>query len=781
MINAFSRAKTHDQPDLGAYTTKPPGATVRCQRPDNKEAIVEPQRVVGGRYRLVAKLGSGGMGTVWHAYDERLHREVAIKEIRVPPTVTDEERRDLSVRAMSEARSAARLDHPNIVHVYDAFEDADQTWIVMQLVRGKTLDEVIHTRGRLPPARAAELGLPLLDALDAAHAAGILHRDLKPSNVLLPDTGGVMLTDFSIAAAVDGAGLTRTGVLLGTPGYVAPERLITGRSGPPVDLFGLGATLYFVTEGHRPFERDTPLGELFATVNQPHPEPEHAGPLVEVIDGLLAKDPDDRWTTGPTREALRTVAMRPVSSAPATATAGMQETTTGTQEAPAGTAGTQETPTMANDGSNRIAPLPFDPSTEHTTARGTARVASSPPGPAPFPATLAVPEPAPAAGPAAVPDPAAGTAAVWPPAPQPPPPSPAPWSQPPPGHAPQSSPDVAEPRRFRVDRRRVLIGLSTVIGLAGAGATVRAVLGTIDKKEEKAGGSSDSPAASAPTGSPSSAAGSLPTDMMLVQATTGLESTARTDIYRITPGTGQRTLVVGSGAPSLPQWSRDRSKVAYLNKTGNVWQIIVVNLDGTGMTLVADKLTRETRVSWSLDNRSLAYVAWVNGQIQVLISTLGQTSPTQLTRTAEMKWDPVWAPHDANLMVMSAVRDAFRDIVVMRVDSADSSRTWLTANAAAKVNAIDPNWSPDGRQVAYARNSAQGRAGIRIMNADGSGDRALTSDSELNTDPTWSPDGQWIAFTQHTEPPATHAVRPDGTDLRRLTVGEAGESFACWS
>jgi Protein kinase domain len=376
---------------------------------------MEPQRVVGGRYRLVAKLGSGGMGTVWHAYDERLHREVAIKEIRVPPTVTDEERHDLSVRAMSEARSAARLDHPNIVSVHDAFDDADQTWIVMQLVRGKSLDEAVRARGRLSSVRAAELGLALLDALEAAHAAGILHRDLKPSNVLLPDTGGFMLTDFSIAAVVDAVRLTRTGALLGTPGYVAPERLVSGRSGPPVDLFGLGATLYFATEGRGPFERDSPLAELFATVNQPHPEPEHAGPLVEVIDGLLAKDPDDRWTAGRTREALRTVASHPVAShpvvshpmvsAPASATVGMQETTAagtataGTQETPtgmqetttgtadkqkttagtatvdtqestAGTSGTQKTTAMGRNGANKITAVPDDDTLEgtHTAA-----------------------------------------------------------------------------------------------------------------------------------------------------------------------------------------------------------------------------------------------------------------------------------------------------------------------------------------------------------------------------------------------------------------------------
>ncbi len=275
---------------------------------------MDAQRVVGGRYRLVSKLGSGGMGTVWLAHDERLGREVALKEVRAPASVSDEERRDLGTRAMAEARSAARLDHPNIVSVYDAFEDEGMTWIVMQLVRGMSLDEAVRAQARLPAPRAAAVGLALLDALDAAHAAGILHRDLKPSNVMVTESGHVMLTDFSIAAALDGAGLTRTGVLLGTPGYVAPERLTSGSSGPSVDLFGLGATLYFAVEGHGPFERDTPLAELFATVNQPHPPPEHAGPLGQVIDGLLVKEPDQRWTAARTREALQPVVTSRLSS-----------------------------------------------------------------------------------------------------------------------------------------------------------------------------------------------------------------------------------------------------------------------------------------------------------------------------------------------------------------------------------------------------------------------------------------------------------------------------------
>jgi len=269
---------------------------------------VDVDRVVGGRYRLRSRLGTGGMGTVWRAYDELLQREVAIKEILLSGLRTGQTTADVSARALAEARNAARLHHPNIVSVHDVLSDEDRVWIVMALVVGRSLQEVVEADGPLDAMRAAQIGLGLLDALDAAHAAGVVHRDVKPSNVLLPDAGGVMLTDFSIAAAADTAGLTQTGVLLGTPGYVAPERVATGSSDPPVDLFGVGATLYFATEGRGPFERDTALAALFAAVNEPHPPPAHAGPLAEVIDGLLAKVPGQRWPSTRCRETLRRVA-----------------------------------------------------------------------------------------------------------------------------------------------------------------------------------------------------------------------------------------------------------------------------------------------------------------------------------------------------------------------------------------------------------------------------------------------------------------------------------------
>lgn len=263
---------------------------------------------VGGRYRLDEVIGAGGMGVVWRAYDERLHRSVAVKEIRYPSVVTAEERADLTRRAMVEARSAARLDHPGIVAVHDVVEEDDRPWIVMRLVAGRSLDQVVRQDGPLGVEAAARLGLDLVDALTHAHAAGVVHRDVKPSNVLVQPDGRILLTDFSIAQVLGVGTVTKTGVLLGSPGYIAPERMLGGGTGPAADLFGLGATLYFAVEGRGPFDAAEPLAGLFATANQPHPRPVRAGALESILDGLLAKSPDERLTTEATRVALESVA-----------------------------------------------------------------------------------------------------------------------------------------------------------------------------------------------------------------------------------------------------------------------------------------------------------------------------------------------------------------------------------------------------------------------------------------------------------------------------------------
>jgi len=265
-------------------------------------------RLVAGRYRLLSRLGTGGMGTVWRARDEVLGREVAVKEVTFPPGLSDEDRSMLRERTRREARAAARLDHPSAVTVYDVVEHDGAPYLVMELVEAGTLADVVRSDGPLSPQRTAQVGLALLGALEAAHRQGIVHRDVKPSNVMVRDDGRVVLTDFGIATSTGDASLTHTGLLLGSPAYIAPERARGEAPGPPSDLWSLGATLFTAVEGRPPFEGDTPLTTVTAVVTGDRAPYVAAGPLAPVLDGLLAKDPAERLDAAGARPLLQDVA-----------------------------------------------------------------------------------------------------------------------------------------------------------------------------------------------------------------------------------------------------------------------------------------------------------------------------------------------------------------------------------------------------------------------------------------------------------------------------------------
>ena len=254
-------------------------------------------RVVVGRYRLARPLGRGGMGAVWQAHDTLLGRDVAIKEIWFPSAGNGpvDPADPLIRRALREAQAAARLRHPGIVTVHDVVTDEGRPWIVMELISGQNLAEAVREHGLLTERRTAEIGLLLLDALRAAHRAGIVHRDVKPANILLDDDR-VVLTDFGIAAIDDATALTATGQMVGSPAYLAPER-INGRPATAAgDLWAVGVTLYAALTGRSPFQRDDAQATFAAILtSRPHP-PAHAGRLWPVIKGLLTKDPDRRLT-----------------------------------------------------------------------------------------------------------------------------------------------------------------------------------------------------------------------------------------------------------------------------------------------------------------------------------------------------------------------------------------------------------------------------------------------------------------------------------------------------
>lgn len=265
-------------------------------------------RVVAGRYALIGVLGRGGMGVVWRATDRVLERQVAVKEVTFPVDVTAEEREVLIQRTLREARAAARLDHPRVTRVYDVVHEGGKPWLIMEHVPSRSLQDVVEEEGPLAPWAVARIGLDVLDAIEAAHDAGIVHRDVKPANVLVGDDGHASLTDFGIATTTGDSHLTTQGALIGSPTYMAPERARGDEPRPPVDLWGLGATLYAAVEGRPPFDKGEPMATLLAVVSE-HPAPMlRAGPLEPVVRRLLDKDPARRGTVESVRAQLRVIA-----------------------------------------------------------------------------------------------------------------------------------------------------------------------------------------------------------------------------------------------------------------------------------------------------------------------------------------------------------------------------------------------------------------------------------------------------------------------------------------
>jgi tRNA A-37 threonylcarbamoyl transferase component Bud32 len=263
--------------------------------------------LVAGRYRLQEPVGAGGMGRVWLARDEMLDRDVAVKEFVPPDWMTDAERDRLRVRTMREARSAARLNHPHVVRIYDVVHADDLPWIVMEYVPSRSLYQVIVQDGPLAPVAAARIGLDVLDALTAAHNAGVLHRDVKPHNVLIGHDGRVVLTDFGLATFVDDGMVTGPGLIVGSPQYVSPERAREGASTVEADLWSLGATLYCAVEGRSPYARESAMATLMALATEEPDRPVLAGPLLPVLDGLLQHDPAARLTADQIESQLRQI------------------------------------------------------------------------------------------------------------------------------------------------------------------------------------------------------------------------------------------------------------------------------------------------------------------------------------------------------------------------------------------------------------------------------------------------------------------------------------------
>ncbi|MEU5736871.1 protein kinase [Streptomyces tendae] len=432
-------------------------------------------RLVAGRYRLGEAIGSGGMGRVWRAHDEVLHRTVAIKELTAALYVSESDQAILLARTRGEARAAARINHSAVVTVHDVLEHDGRPWIVMELVEGRSLADAVKDEERVDPREAARIGLWVLRALRAAHTAGVLHRDVKPGNVLLADDGRVLLTDFGIAQIEGDSTITRTGEVVGSVDYLAPERVRGHDPGPSSDLWALGATLYTAVEGRSPFRRTSPLTTMQAVVEEEATEPRYAGVLAPVISALLRKDPAERPDA---TEAEHLLAQAAEGRRPDAAQAYVPTTRYAGPPPPPGD--------TAHQG------IPGAPGTP-----GMPGTAGMPGAPGPVGGTAGTPYP-PTTGPTTV-----GPTAV----------GPAPTGHTVPGHAAAGAVGGAAPRRPRSTRARTLALVVTVAALIGAGTAV--LLQQRDEGGSSAGadpthGQTASPSASATTGK--GPGGSVPAD-----------------------------------------------------------------------------------------------------------------------------------------------------------------------------------------------------------------------------------------------------------------------------
>jgi eukaryotic-like serine/threonine-protein kinase len=264
-------------------------------------------RLVADRYLLGERIGSGGMGRVWLAHDNMLHRSVAVKEILFPEGLAESDLQELRLRMLREARTAARLNHPNVIRVYDVVYSDDRPWIVMEYIRSRSLAQVLKDDGPMTPPNAARVGLALLDALSEAHDAGVLHRDVKPGNVLI-GSERIVLTDFGLATFDEyDTQLTQTGVVHGSPQFIAPERAQDGTSSPASDMWSLGATLYATVEGRGPYARSNSFAILQALATSYPDPPQRSGALTPVVLGLLTRDPNERMPRYEVRQRLQRI------------------------------------------------------------------------------------------------------------------------------------------------------------------------------------------------------------------------------------------------------------------------------------------------------------------------------------------------------------------------------------------------------------------------------------------------------------------------------------------
>ncbi|TDC44589.1 serine/threonine-protein kinase [Actinomadura sp. KC345] len=613
----------------------------------------DPTRI--GRYRIEAKIGEGGMGAVYLGRDPE-DRRVAVKVVR-SALAGD---RTFLARFHDEAANAQRVASFCTAQVLEHGDDLGLAYMVTEYIDGPSLLEHVTENGALSPGMLHGVAVGVAAALVAIHSAGLVHRDLKPSNVLL-SISGPRVIDFGIARALDVASAhTRTGQVVGTPGWIAPEQITAQQVTPAVDVFAWGCLVAFAANGRNPFGQGT--FQLLAA-RAVHAEPE-IGELPPSLAGLvrsaLRKEPGRRPSA---RDLLLALV-----------------------------GGAAEADVTTELGESWTSP-PGDPT---VTSRDATTPSPAPP--------------------------------VLPPAP---------------GRA--DGPD----RRDGPSRRTTLIaaGVAGVLAAAAVAGGLYYFRGSSGEAEKPPG-----PAA-------------FPSEPMLVRVDTrpGWPESCHADIARFTPGEASATTLAGGDrCEILPEPSPDGRRIAFTRTGGGSREAWVMNADGSGARKVTD--IAGGRVTWSPDGTRLAYMGEEGGTRQIFTITLQGREVTRLTRDGSAKDDPMWS--STRKLVFWSDRDGEEEIYTLDPNAPGSPWTKLTRDG---VRSVDPEWSPDGSRIAFTRGESDGSS-IWVMNADGSGARAVTTGTRDDMDPAWSPDGNWIVYARGAvSAPVLRAVRLDGTGDRVVT------------
>jgi serine/threonine protein kinase len=646
-------------------------------------------------------------------------------------------------RFHDEAANAQRVASFCTAQVLEHGEDLGLAYMVTEYIDGPSLLQHVSDKGALSPGMLHGVAVGVAAALVAIHSAGLVHRDLKPSNVLL-SISGPRVIDFGIARALDMASShTRTGQVVGTPGWIAPEQITTQQVTPAVDVFAWGCLVAFAASGRNPFGQGS-FQLLAARAVHADPEIDELPPsLSGLVQAALRKDPAQR----PSARDLLLALVGGAGEAAVTTELGESWTSP-----PAGDPGVTSQD-VATPSPARPSPAPPPPSPPAVSTPAPTRQAPSPPLPA---APGPEPRPQPEAEPPTEPayehrtDPPTERQYVPPVIPP---------------VIPPVVPPAPGPRRRDWPSRRTTLIASSVAAALTASAVAGAVY-FFNRPSDNARN----------TGAESAA---FPAEPMFVRVDTapGWPTDCHADIGVYKPGDrSATTLVKGSRCDILPERSPDGKLVAFTRQGTRSAEAWVMNADGGGLRKVTD-MARGTRLTWSPDGTRLAYIGDKGGVRQIYTIPLRGGSETQITTDASAKDDPMWS--STGRIVFWSKRDS--DVEqIYSLDPNEPGGTW-TRLTRDGVRAVDPEWSPDGSTVAYVRGQATG-SDIWLVKADGSGAHALTSGAVRDMDPAWSRDGRWLAYVRgDVTQPVIHALRADGEDDRVVSPAGGGLGHPNWS